>query len=147
MASGGSVIFSNLAMIFAIGVALGFTNNDGTSALSAVVGYLVMTATLSIMAIEVLGMSTDSEARELQSVLGMMTIDTGVFGGIIIGGLSAAMFNRFYRIDLPSYLAFFSGKRFVPIATGIVAIITGVALSYLWPPVQAKIMIFSNWAA
>jgi PTS system glucose-specific IIC component len=147
MASGGSVIFSNLALIFAIGVALGFTNNDGTSALSAVVGYLVMIATLSIMATEVLQMSTLPEYRELQNVLGIMTIDTGVFGGIIIGGLAASMFNRFFRIELPPYLAFFSGKRFVPIVTGVVAIMTGVALSYVWPPIQAKIMIFSNWAA
>ncbi|MDR0616425.1 MAG: PTS glucose transporter subunit IIBC [Synergistaceae bacterium] len=147
MASGGSVIFGNLALIFAVGVALGFTDNDGTSALSAVIGYLVMTATLGIMAIEVLGMNAAPEARELQNVLGMTTIDTGVFGGIIIGGLSAAMFNRFYHIELPPYLAFFSGKRFVPIVTGIVAIITGVVLSYVWPPVQARIMIFSNWAA
>jgi PTS system glucose-specific IIC component len=147
MASGGSVIFGNLSLIFAIGVALGFTDNDGTSALSAVVGYFVMTATLSVMAVEVLGMDANPEARELQNVLGMMAIDTGVFGGIIIGGLAAAMFNRFYRIELPPYLAFFSGKRFVPIVTGIVAIITGVALSYIWPPIQGKIMIFSNWAA
>jgi PTS system glucose-specific IIC component len=147
MASGGNIIFANLAMIFAIGVALGFTDNDGTSALSAVVGYLVMIATMSIMALQVLGMDPSPEARELQNVLGNATIDTGVFGGIIIGGLSAAMFNKFYRIELPPYLAFFAGKRFVPIVTGISAIIAGVALSYVWPPIQEKIMTFSNWAA
>ena len=143
MAAGGSIIFGNLAMIFAIGVALGFTDNDGTSALSAVVGYLVMNATLSIMAIKVLGM----DPARLQSVVGLQTIDTGVFGGIIIGGLSAAMFNRFYRIELHPYLAFFAGKRFVPIVTGFIAIVTGVILSYIWPPVQSGIAVFSNWAA
>jgi PTS system glucose-specific IIC component len=134
-------------------VALGFTGNDGTSALSAVVGFLVMTATISIMATEVLvapsaatGPDTDVSSS-LQSVLGIMTIDTGVFGGIIIGGIAAAMFNRFYRIELPPYLAFFSGKRFVPIVTGIAAILAGVALSFIWPPIKDKILIFSNWAA
>ncbi|MDR1658200.1 MAG: glucose-specific PTS transporter subunit IIBC [Deltaproteobacteria bacterium] len=147
MTSGGNVIFGNLALIFAIGVALGFTENDGTAALSAVVGYLVMTATISVMALHVFEMDPSPEARQLQNVLGMMAIDTGVFGGIIMGGLSAALYNRFYRIELPPYLAFFSGKRFVPIITGITAILTGVLLSYLWPPVKDKILIFSNWAA
>jgi PTS system glucose-specific IIC component len=147
MAAGGSVIFANLALIFAIGVALGFTDNDGTSALSAVVGYLVMTATIGIISQQVLGMDPKPEARQLQSVLGILTIDTGVFGGIIIGRLSAGLFNKFYRIELPPYLAFFSGKRFVPIVTGFVAILAGVILSFLWPPVKDKILIFSNWAA
>jgi PTS system glucose-specific IIC component len=146
MASGGQVIFSNLALVFAIGVALGFTGNDGTAALSAVVGFLVMTATVSVMAINVHGMSP-TDAHQLQDVLGMRTIDTGVFGGIIMGGLSAALFNRFFRIELPPYLAFFSGKRFVPIVTGVAAIMTGVILSYAWPPVKDGIMVFSNWAA
>ena len=143
MAAGGNIIFGNLALIFAVGVALGFTDNDGVSALSAIVGYLVMSATMSVMALKVFGM----DAAHLQHVIGLSTIDTGVFGGIIIGGLSAAMFNKFYRIELHPYLAFFAGKRFVPIVTGCVAIVTGVALSYIWPPVQAKIAIFSNWAA
>ncbi|MDR0356703.1 MAG: glucose-specific PTS transporter subunit IIBC [Deltaproteobacteria bacterium] len=147
MAAGGDVIFANLALLFAIGVALGFTENDGSSAMSAVVGYMVMIATMNVMAVNVFGMNPDPDVRQLDKILGIMTIDTGVFGGIIIGGLTAGLFNRFYRIELPPYLAFFSGKRFVPIVTGVSAIVTGIALSYLWPPVKDMILVFSNWAA
>lgn len=147
MQAGGNVIFGNLSLIFAVGVALGFTKNDGTAALSAVVGYLVMVATMSVMAINVLGMNPSPEARELHNIIGLQSIETGVFGGIIVGGVAAAMFNRFFRIELPTYLAFFAGKRFVPIVTGLAAIILGIALSYVWPPIQSKILVFSNWAA
>lgn len=147
MKAGGSVIFGNLALIFAVGVALGFTGNDGVSALSAVVGYIVMVATLGIIGTDVLGLNPDPMARQMQTIIGIPSIDTGVFGGIIIGGVAAYLFNRFYRIELPTYLAFFAGKRFVPIVTGLAAIGMGIALSFIWPPVQAKIAIFSNWAA
>jgi PTS system glucose-specific IIC component len=79
--------------------------------------------------------------------MGIPTMDTGVFGGILAGGLAAFMFQRFYRIDLPTYLGFFSGKRFVPIITAVGAIVLGVVLSFLWPPVQRGIDLFSHWAA
>jgi PTS system glucose-specific IIC component len=147
MKSGGSVIFGNLALVFAVGVALGFTENDGTAALSAVVGYMVMVATMSVVALKVLGFDPSPEARQLQNVIGIMSIDTGVFGGIVVGGVSAFLFNRFYRIQLPSYLAFFAGKRFVPIVTGLSAIVLGAALSFVWPPIQGLIKVFSDWAA
>ncbi|MDR2385959.1 MAG: glucose-specific PTS transporter subunit IIBC [Deltaproteobacteria bacterium] len=147
MSEAGSVIFANLSIIFAIGVALGFTENDGAAALSAVVGYLVMTTTIGVMALQVFHLDPDPEKRLIDIVLGIPTIDTGVFGGIIMGGIAAGLFNRFYRMELPSYLAFFAGKRFVPIVTGVAAIITGVVLSCLWPPVKEVIMVFSNWAA
>ncbi|MDR2349900.1 MAG: PTS glucose transporter subunit IIBC [Deltaproteobacteria bacterium] len=143
MKAGGSVIFDNLPLIFAIGVALGFTKNDGTAALSAVVGFLVMVITMGVIATQVLGI----EEEHLSNVLGIRSVATGVFGGIIAGGMAAALFNRFYNIRLPAYLAFFAGKRFVPIITGLAAIVLGVALSYLWPPVQNLITVFSNWAA
>ena len=147
MKAGGSIIFGNLPLIFAVGVALGFTENDGTAALSAVVGYLVMVATMSIMALHVLHLDPDPVKAQVQMIVGLKSIDTGVLGGIIMGGVAAAMFNRYFRIELPSYLAFFAGKRFVPIITGIMAILAGVALSYIWPPVQALIAKFSHWAA
>ncbi len=147
MAAGGNVIFANMALIFAIGVALGFSNNDGVAGLSAVVGYMVMIATISIFAVEILHLNPDPKANQLHTIIGLKAIDTGVFGGIIMGGLAAAMFNRFYRIELPPYLAFFAGKRFVPIVTGGVAILLGVALCYAWPPIQKEITFFSNWAA
>lgn len=97
MAQSGGAIFGSLAILFAIGVALGLTNNDGVSALAAVVGYVVLLATLGVMA-KLLG----SETKDL---MGILSIDTGVFGGILIGGIAAALFNRYYRINLPPYLA------------------------------------------
>ncbi len=139
MAQSGGAIFGLMAIMFAIGVALGLTNNDGVSALAAVVGYVVMLATLGVMA-KVLGV----ESKEL---MGIVSIDTGVFGGILIGGIAAALFNRYYRIDLPPYLGFFAGKRFVPIATAFAAIGLGIILSFVWPPIGAGIKGFSHWAA
>ncbi|MGB0128323.1 MAG: PTS glucose transporter subunit IIBC [Rhodocyclaceae bacterium] len=139
MAQSGGAIFGLMAVMFAIGVALGLTNNDGVSALAAVVGYAVLLATLGVMA-KVLNV----ESKEL---MGILSIDTGVFGGILIGGIAAALFNRYYRIQLPPYLGFFAGKRFVPIATAFAAIATGIVLSFVWPPIGAGIKGFSHWAA
>ncbi len=147
MKAGGDVIFGNLALVFAVGVVLGFTGNDGTAALSAVVGYIVMVATLGVIGTQVLGLNPDPTAHQMRMIIGLPSIDTGVFGGIIIGGVAAYLFNRFYRIELPTYLAFFAGKRFVPIVTGLAAIGMGIVLSFVWPPIQAKIAVFSEWAA
>ncbi|MDR2141710.1 MAG: glucose-specific PTS transporter subunit IIBC [Deltaproteobacteria bacterium] len=147
MIAGGKIIFDNLPIIFAIGVALGFTDNDGVSAIAAVVGYLVMNSAMSVVAISVLGLDPNPEARELSEVLGIDTISTGVFGGILLGGVSAAIFNRFHQVELPAYLAFFSGKRLVPILTGMAALLLGVTLSFIWPRVNELILIFSQWAA
>ncbi len=126
MEQAGGAVFGNMALIFAIGVALGFTKNDGVAGLAAVVGYVIMMQT-----IEVLAPGTN----------------TGVLGGIIAGGIAAAMFNRFYKISLPDYLGFFAGKRAVPIMTGLTAIVIGAILSVIWPPVGAAIASFSHWAA
>jgi len=139
MKASGDVIFGNLPLIFAIGVALGFTDNDGVSAVAAAVGFLVMNATLGVMA----GIFQVKPAL----VMGIPSMDTGVFGGILAGGLAAFMFQRFYRIALPSYLGFFSGKRFVPIITAVGAIALGGALSLVWPTVQRGIDTFGHWAA
>ena len=139
MAQSGGAIFGIMEIMFAIGVALGLTNNDGVSALAAVVGYVVLLATLGVMA-KVLGVET-------KDVMGMASVDTGVFGGIVIGGIAAALFNRYYRISLPPYLGFFSGKRFVPIVTAFAAIGLGILLSFIWPPIGAGIKGFSKWAA
>ncbi len=79
--------------------------------------------------------------------MGIDSIETGVFGGIIVGGLASFLFNKYYRISLPAYLGFFAGKRFVPIATSFAAIALGVALSFIWPPIQSGIDAFSNYAS
>ncbi|CAH2598730.1 glucose-specific PTS enzyme IIBC component [Rhodovastum atsumiense] len=139
MAQGGAAVFGNLPLIFAVGVALGLANNDGVAAVAAVVGFVVMVATMGVMA--------TTFGVEPAMVLGMKSMETGVFGGIIIGAVAAVLFNRYYRIELPSYLGFFAGKRFVPIATGVAAIMVGIALSVVWPPIQTGINIFSHWAA
>lgn len=139
MKAAGGAIFGNLALLFAIGVALGLTKNDGVSALSASVGYAVMVGTLGVIA-NLLGLET-------KVVMGMDSIDTGVFGGILVGGLAAFLFNRYYRISLPPYLGFFAGKRFVPIATSFGAIVLGVLLSVIWPPIQHGIDAFSHFAS
>lgn len=139
MQSAGGAIFGNLALLFALGVALGLTKNDGVSALSAAVGYAVMVGTM--------GVAANLFGLETQTVMGMESIDTGVFGGILVGGLAAFLFNKYFRISLPAYLGFFAGKRFVPIVTAFAAIALGVLLSIIWPPVQNVINAFSDFAS
>ncbi|WP_153306507.1 PTS glucose transporter subunit IIBC [Desulfogranum japonicum] len=139
MKASGGAIFGNLALIFAIGVGLGLTKNDGVSALSAAVGYAVMVATM--------GVAASLFDLETRPVMGMESIDTGVFGGILVGGLAAFLFNKYYRISLPPYLGFFAGKRFVPIATSFGAIGLGIVLSFIWPPIQHLIDMFSHFAS
>ena len=139
MKDSGDVIFSNLPLIFAVGVAIGLSENDGVAAVSAVVGYLVLLAILGVMA-HVRGIAPDI-------VMGIKSMQTGVFGGILAGAIAATMFKRFYRTTLPPYLAFFAGKRSVPIVTAFAAALVGVALSVIWPPIQHGIDSFSHWAA
>jgi len=131
MAQAGGSVFGQMALLFAVGVSLGFTNNDGVSGLSAIVGYGIMVATLGVMA----------------EAMGVDHIETGVLGGILAGGVAAWAFNRFYKIQLPDYLGFFAGKRAVPIITGFLSIGLGIILSVIWPPVGAVIASFSDWAA
>ena len=115
MAASGSAIFGNLPLLFAIGVAIGLTENDGVAALAGTVGYVVFLAAMGVCA-KLLGIETTT-------IMGIPSIETGVFGGIIVGLIAAAAFNRFYRIKLPSYLGFFAGKRSVPIITAFAVIV------------------------
>lgn len=146
--AGGS-IFDQMPLLFAVGVALGFTNNDGVAALAAIVGYGIMAATLSVMAqVDVNSIIAAGQVLSESEIEGILkTYKTGVAGGILAGGVAAFMFNRYYKIDLPSYLGFFAGKRFVPIATGFSTILLGLILSVVWPPVGAQLAVFSHWAA
>ncbi len=139
MAQSGGAIFGNLPLIFAIGVALGITNNDGVAALAAVIGYAVLIATMGVMA--------PLLNYETRTIMGIPSIETGVFGGILIGMVAAILFNRYYRMQLPAYLGFFAGKRSVPILTAGAAIVTAIALSLVWPPIGNAIDDFSRWAA
>lgn len=139
MAQAGGAVFGSLPLLFALGVAVGLTENDGVACLASVVGFVVMQATMGVMA-TLRGIKPDT-------VMGFPSIETGVFGGILIGGVAAGLFNRYYRIQLPPYLGFFAGKRFVPIATSFAAILVGIVLSLVWPPLGGMIKAFSNWAA
>lgn len=138
MAVSGNAIFANLPLLFAIGVAIGLTENDGVAALAGTVGFVVFLAAMGICA--------KLRGIETATIMGIPSIETGVFGGIIVGLIAAAVFNRFYRIQLPSYLGFFAGKRSVPIITAFAVIATGALLSFIWPPIGDAIKGFSNWA-
>ncbi len=144
MEQAGGAVFGNMALIFAIGVALGFTNNDGVSALAATVGYAILTKTITVVAPLVAGLDP---AAANYAELAKNVSEVGVLGGIVAGGIAAFMFNRFYRIQLPEYLGFFAGKRFVPIITGFAVILAGVVMSFIWPPIGGAINGFSHWAA
>ena len=139
MAQSGGAIFGNLALIFAIGVALGVTQNDGVAALAAVVGYAVLLATMGVMAMLF--------GYEPKSIMGIQSIETGVFGGIVVGAIAGWLFNKYYRIQLPPYLGFFAGKRSVPILTAVACIAAAIVLSVVWPPVGRAINRFSLWAS
>jgi PTS system glucose-specific IIC component len=139
MNQAGGAIFGNLPLIFAIGTALGLAGNDGVSALSAVVGYVVMLASQGAFA-KLMG-------QPVKTLMGIETLDTGVFGGIAIGLIAAGMFNRYYRLQLPAYLGFFAGKRSVPLITAGAAVVFGGILSVCWPPIGDGLKSFSLWAA
>lgn len=139
MAQAGGAIFGNLSLIFAIGVALGFAAFDGVAAVAATVGYLVMISTLGVMA--------GFHGLKTEPVLGIETLNTGVFGGILVGLMAGVLFKRYYRIELPPYLGFFAGKRFVPIITGLSAIALGLVMSVVWPPIQSGIDVVSHYVA
>src|SRR4026209_2265168 len=138
MAKSGDAIFGNLPLLFAIGVAIGLTENDGVSALAGTVGWFVFLAAMGVCA--------KARGVETTPIMGIPSIETGVFGGIIVGLVAAHAFNRFYKIQLPSYLGFFAGKRAVPIITAFAVIIVGAVLSFVWPPIGGAINAFSHWA-
>jgi len=233
MAASGGAVFTILPLIFAIGVVLGFTNNDGVAAMAATVGYFVLTAALGILGLlfiswmapaeplQITGgeghavhieydgerqrfVCLDADGRtlkkirtdevdgnavtcdgvsvpfslqdaegegggalalydagsgemrpfpqaksraEIKKIFGIESIDTGVFGGILIGLIAAALFNRYFRIQLPPYLGFFAGKRFVPIVVSFAAIALAGVLAIVWPPIGGAIRDFGDWAA
>jgi PTS system glucose-specific IIC component len=138
MAAAGNAVFASLPLLFAIGVAIGLTENDGVAALAGTVGYVVFLAAMGVCA-KLTGIET-------KPIMGIPSIETGVFGGIIVGLIAAAAFNRFYKIKLPSYLGFFAGKRAVPIITAFAVILAGAVLSFVWPPIGGAIDRFSHWA-
>jgi PTS system N-acetylglucosamine-specific IIC component len=124
-AGAGGAIFDNLPLIFAVGIAIGWARKaDGSTALAAVVGYVVLQGVFTAMSPIVLGAAAEGEEQEL--------INYGVLGGIVTGLVAAVLWQRFYRIKLPTYLAFFGGRRFVPIITALTMMVVGVLLSFVY---------------
>jgi glucose-specific phosphotransferase system IIBC component len=141
MQNAGGIVFGNLALLFAVGVAVGLAGGEGVAGLAAIIGYLIMNVTMGTA----LGLTAeDVNGLNYASILGVPTLQTGVFGGIIVGIIAAALYNKFYEIELPSYLGFFAGKRFVPIVTAGTSILLGLLMLVIWPPIQAGLNAFSQ---
>ena len=127
MSAAGAAVFANLPLLFAVGVAIGFARKaDGSTALSAVVGYVVMEAVFKTMSPFVLDGQLDKAGEQAQ-------INYSVFGGIVVGLVTAALFDRYHTIKLPPYLGFFGGRRFVPIVVSLAALVIAFAMSYFYP--------------
>ncbi|HIV44096.1 MAG TPA: glucose PTS transporter subunit IIA [Candidatus Faecalibacterium avium] len=140
----GSVVFNNLALLFAMGVAIGMAKKEKeVAALSGAIAYLVMNTAICAM-INASGGVEAMAANTTTSVLGITSLQMGVFGGIIVGLGVAALHNRFYKTQLPQVLSFFGGTRFVPIVCTAVYLLVGIAMFYVWPVVQHGIGLLGN---
>lgn len=142
----GSAVFDNLPLIFAVGVAIGMAKREKeVAALSAVIAYFVMNTAISAMLVNAGKILENGEIAgdvlegTIASACGIQTLQTGVFGGIIVGLGVAALHNRFYKIVLPNALSFFGGTRFVPIISTVAYMFVGILLYFVWPAVQMGI--------
>jgi PTS system N-acetylglucosamine-specific IIC component len=136
--AGGNALFANLPLLFAVGIAIGMAKKaDGSTALAAVVGYLVFKSVGDAMSPYVLGTPAEGMDQEL--------INFGVLGGIVMGLVSAFLWQRYHRIALPPYLAFFGGRRFVPIITALAAIAISVLMSLVYKPFDSGITNLGEW--
>ncbi len=143
LSKAGSALFDNLPMIFAVGCAIGMAKKEKeVAALSAVIAYFTMNAAVNAMLVNSGQILDDGSIADfviqgtITSSVGIQTLQMGVFGGIIVGLGVAALHNRFYTIELPSALAFFSGSRFVPIISTVVYVLVGIGMFFVWPVVQ-----------
>lgn len=144
MNSAGNIVFSNLPIIFAIGVAIGMANKEKeVAALAATIAFFIMHASISSL-ISIHDNGEGLLAGATTSVCGIPSLQMGVFGGIIVGLGVAALHNKFYKIQLPQVLSFFGGTRFVPIISGVVYVFVGILMYYVWPVVQMGIFEVGN---
>ena len=142
----GSVIFGNLPLIFAMGVALGMAENEkATATLSAAIAFFVMHETISTL-LTVTGRLEDADLPEgsIAEVVGIWSLEMGVFGGILVGLGVAALHNRFYKIKLPTVISFFGGTRFIPIISTVTYTLVGVLMFFVWPYIQTGIAALSG---
>lgn len=139
MSAAGNIVFTNLPLIFAMGVAIGMAKKEKeVAALAAAIAFFIMHASIGAM-ININGGTDALLSGAVASVLGITSLQMGVFGGIIVGLGVAALHNKYYKIELPQVLSFFGGTRFVPIVSAITYLIIGILMFYIWPPVQAGI--------
>lgn len=150
----GDVVFANLPLLFAIGIAVGLAQSDkGTAALAAAIGFIVMHQAISTMlglGFTPLGVLTPDNtpaqySTYVTTTLGIFTLNISVFGGIIAGVTAAILHNKYHKIQLPQVLGFFGGSRFVPIVTCLTMLIIGVVLAFIWPVVQNGIAVVAGW--
>ena len=139
MSKAGDIVFGNLPVIFAMGVAIGMANKEKeVAALAAAIAFFIMHASISAM-ISINGGADSMLSGAVATVCGIESLQMGVFGGIIVGLGVAALHNKFYKIQLPQVLSFFGGTRFVPIISALVYTFVGILMFFIWPPVQAGI--------
>ncbi|MBO4941155.1 MAG: PTS transporter subunit EIIC [Clostridia bacterium] len=141
LAQTGDIIFGNLPLIFALGIALGMAEKEhGTAVLSAAIAFFVMHQTISTL-LRLNGQLAEGAMLEgtVANVVGIQSLQMGVFGGIIVGLGVAALHNRFYKIQLPTVISFFGGVRFIPIISTFVYILVGLAMYFIWPYIQRAI--------
>ena len=136
LSEAGSIIFGNLPIIFAMSVAIGMAKQEKeVAALSGAIAFFVMHASIGKM-IEIMGGADKLLAGSTANVIGILSLQMGVFGGIIVGLGVAALHNRYYAIEMPQILSFFGGTRFIPIISSIVFLVVGIAMYFIWPPIQ-----------
>lgn len=151
MKQAGDIVFANLPILFAMGVAIGMARREKeVAALAAAVAFFIMHAP-SVAMITINGGTENLLAGASASVVGITSLQMGVFGGIIVGLGVAALHNRFYRIELPQVLSFFGGTRFVPIISALVYTLVGILMYFVWPPIQNGIyhvgdIVLNSWA-
>ena len=144
MKQAGDIVFANLPILFAMGVAIGMAKREKEVAvLAAAVAFFVMHASISAM-IVIHGGTENMLSGSTASVCGITSLQMGVFGGMIVGLGTAALHNRFHKIQLPQVLSFFGGSRFVPIISALVFTVVGIAMFYVWPVVQQGIYMVGN---
>lgn len=136
----GSVVFDNLPLLFAIGVSIGMAKNEkAVAALSSVIAFFIMNSAMSAL-IELTNAAETLPSGSITTNLGITTLQTGVFGGILVGLGTAWLHNRYYKIELHTVFAFFGGTRFVPIISAAAYLVVGIALFFIWPVIQRGIL-------
>lgn len=144
MSNAGNIVFTNLPLIFAMGVALGMAKKEKEVAvLASAISFFIMHTSIATM-LELTDMAASLPEGSVTSVTGITSLQMGMFGGVLVGLGTAALHNRFYKIQLPRILSFFGGTRFVPIICSIIYLLVGILMFYIWPVLQEGIYMFGD---